>query len=77
MAPALLLTLLLAQPKLADLSTMLVVAQDQHRCILDAVEERDGTRAEAITREHNRLAARHLDRILQNQEALSLVPVTR
>jgi GntR family transcriptional regulator, vanillate catabolism transcriptional regulator len=67
-------SLLLAQSKLADLSTMLVVAQDQHRCILDAIKERDGTRAEAITREHNRLAARLLDRILQNQEALSLVP---
>jgi len=67
-------SLLAAQARLADLSTMLVVAQDQHRCIVDALEERDGMRAEALTREHNRLATRHLDRILTNAEALRHVP---
>jgi GntR family transcriptional regulator, vanillate catabolism transcriptional regulator len=67
-------SLLRAQSRLVDLPTMLIVAQDQHRCIVDAIEERDGTRAEALTREHNRLAMRHLDRILQSEEALPLVP---
>ncbi len=67
-------SLLLAQSRLVDLPTMLIVAQDQHRCIVDAIEERDGTRAEALTREHNRLATRHLDRILQSEEVLPLVP---
>jgi GntR family transcriptional regulator of vanillate catabolism len=67
-------SLLLAQARFVDLPTMLVVAQDQHRCIVDAIEERDGTRAEALMREHSRLATRHLDRILQSAEALSLVP---
>ena len=67
-------SLLLAQSKVIDLSTILVVAQDQHRCIVEAIEERNGTRAEALTREHSRLAMRHLDRILGSGEALSLVP---
>ncbi|MBL0423402.1 GntR family transcriptional regulator [Ramlibacter sp. AW1] len=39
---------------------MLVVAQDQHRQVLDAIEQRAGTRAEAIMREHSRLAQRNL-----------------
>jgi GntR family transcriptional regulator of vanillate catabolism len=39
---------------------MLVVAQDQHRQVLDAVERREGARAEAIMREHSRIAQRNL-----------------
>jgi GntR family transcriptional regulator of vanillate catabolism len=39
---------------------MLVVAQDQHRQVLDAIERREGGRAEAIMREHSRLAQRNL-----------------
>ncbi|MES2977051.1 MAG: GntR family transcriptional regulator [Pseudomonadota bacterium] len=39
---------------------MLVVAQDQHRQVLDAIESREGSRAESIMREHSRLAQRNL-----------------
>lgn len=39
---------------------MLVVAQDQHRQVLQAIEVREGARAEAIMREHSRLAQRNL-----------------
>jgi GntR family transcriptional regulator of vanillate catabolism len=39
---------------------MLVVAQDQHRQVLDAIGRREGSRAEAIMREHSRLAQRNL-----------------
>ncbi len=38
----------------------LVVAQDQHWQVLDAIERREGTRAEAILREHSRIAQRNL-----------------
>jgi GntR family transcriptional regulator of vanillate catabolism len=38
----------------------LVVAQDQHRQVLDAIGRREGARAEAIMREHSRLAQRNL-----------------
>ena len=39
---------------------MLIVAQDQHRQVLDAIEGREGARAEAIMREHSRIAQRNL-----------------
>ncbi|WP_068879376.1 GntR family transcriptional regulator [Phenylobacterium sp. CCH12-B4] len=38
-----------AQPQARHI---LAVAQDQHRCVLEAVERREGARAEAIMREH-------------------------
>lgn len=39
---------------------MLIVAQDQHWQALDAIQRREGARAEAILREHSRLAQRNL-----------------
>ena len=47
---------------------MLVVAQDQHRQVLDAIERREGARAEATMREHSRIAQRNLrDAVLGRQ----------
>lgn len=66
--------LLPAQAKVLDLATVLVVAQDQHRCLVDAIAEGDGARAEALAREHARLAIRGLDRILRDHDARQLVP---
>lgn len=39
---------------------MLIVAQDQHRQVLEAIEQREGARAQAIMCEHSRLAQRNL-----------------
>lgn len=39
---------------------MLVVAQDQHRQVLDAITRREGARAEALMREHSRVTRRNL-----------------
>ena len=44
-------------PKARD---MLIVAQDQHRQVMQAISQREGTRAEAVMREHSRLAQRNL-----------------
>lgn len=38
----------------------LTVAQDQHRAAIEAIESREGARAEAILREHARLSQRNL-----------------
>lgn len=46
---------------------MLVVAQDQHRQVLAAIEQRESYRAEAIMREHSRLAQRNLHDVLRAQ----------
>ena len=53
---------------------ILTIANDQHRCVLDAIEAREGARAEALMREHARLAMRNLRLVLSNSEALNLVP---
>jgi GntR family transcriptional regulator, vanillate catabolism transcriptional regulator len=44
-------------PKARD---MLIVAQDQHWQVLQAIEQREGSRAESVMREHSRLAQRNL-----------------
>lgn len=49
---------------------MLFVAQMQHRAILEAIGAREGTRAEAIAREHARLARRNLDIALRSRRGL-------
>jgi GntR family transcriptional regulator of vanillate catabolism len=43
---------------------MLVIAQDQHWQVIDAIEAREGSRAEALMREHSRIAQRNLREVL-------------
>ena len=66
----------IAQANAPAARDMLVVAQDQHRQVLDAIERREGTRAEAIMREHSRLAQRNLREVLASRQpqALSALP---
>lgn len=45
---------------------MLIVAQDQHWQVLDAIESREGSRAESIMREHSRIAQRNLREAVQS-----------
>ena len=45
----------------------LIVAQDQHWQVLDAIERREGSRAEALMREHSRIAQRNLREAILNQ----------
>ena len=62
-----------AQANSPQARDMLVVAQDQHWQVLAAIEQREGSRAEAIMREHSRLAQRNLHSVLLgNHEAGSL-----
>jgi GntR family transcriptional regulator of vanillate catabolism len=62
------------QSRSPELNHILSVAQDQHRCVLTAIERREGARAEAIMREHARIAHRNLERALTNQRDMDLVP---
>lgn len=63
----------MAQALRPEARTILVIAQDQHRSVLSAIARREGGRAEAIMREHARLARRNLDLALQDQAALAHV----
>ena len=45
-----------------------MIAADQHVLIVDAIADREGMRAEFLTREHARVARRNLDDVLKNRE---------
>jgi GntR family transcriptional regulator of vanillate catabolism len=66
----------MAQSALPDARQILAIAQDHHRIVLDAIENREGARAEAIMREHARLAARNLRSALRNRAHLDLLPAS-
>jgi len=50
------------------------IGWQQHHAILEAVEKRQGTRAEGIAREHSNLARRHLELVLSDGEFSSFLP---
>ena len=52
----------------------LVVAQEQHHAVLEAIERREGARAEALMREHSRIAHRNLSEALASRHGLRGMP---
>jgi len=62
------------QAALPEAHHILTIAQDHHRCVVRAIQDREGARAEALMREHARLAHRHLQLALSNQRTRDLVP---
>jgi GntR family transcriptional regulator of vanillate catabolism len=56
-----------ASPELREL---FLIAADQHGLIVDAIGHREGMRAEALVREHARVARRNLDEALQSLESV-------
>ncbi len=64
-------------PSLADhpeWQASLVVAQHQHRTLLEAIARRQGARADQIAREHARLSRRNLDLVLARRDILDGLP---
>ncbi|HEV2676301.1 MAG TPA: GntR family transcriptional regulator [Aliidongia sp.] len=64
----------LTQADLPESREILLLAQAQHRAILEAIEAREGTRAEALAREHARLAKQNLKLALGDAALLASVP---
>lgn len=64
----------MAQSVMPESHRILYVAQDQHRCVVEAIANHEGARAEAIMQEHARLAARNLRLALHHEKALERVP---
>ena len=64
----------MAQSALPEARQILLIAQDQHRVVIDAIENREGARAEAIMREHARLAVRNMRLALRNKTHIDLLP---
>jgi GntR family transcriptional regulator of vanillate catabolism len=52
----------------------LLVAQAQHRAVVDAIVRREGARAEALMREHARIAQQNLRDALQSHRTLQRIP---
>jgi GntR family transcriptional regulator of vanillate catabolism len=50
---------------------VLVLAQAQHRSVLQAIQNREGSRAEALMREHSRIAHHNLKSAFDNQKAMT------
>lgn len=63
-----------AQTSVPAFRTSLVFGQMQHRAIAHAIEMREGARAEAVTREHARLARINLDFVLKDPALMQRVP---
>jgi GntR family transcriptional regulator of vanillate catabolism len=53
---------------------VLTIAQDHHRYVVEAIELRQGARAESLMREHARLAHRNLQFVLRDRESLRSIP---
>jgi GntR family transcriptional regulator of vanillate catabolism len=66
--------LLASQAALTREREVLLVAQHQHRMLLEAVRAGHGARAEDIAREHARLAKLNLDLVLGSEPALERLP---
>jgi len=66
--------LVFARSKLPRAAEMVVVGHEQHHAILEAVEGRQGTRAEALAREHAQLSRRNLEISLTDERIRNYVP---
>lgn len=53
---------------------VVTISQMHHRAIVDAIANREATRAEALAREHSRLARTSLEMVMRDKRLLTQVP---
>jgi GntR family transcriptional regulator of vanillate catabolism len=66
--------LVFARSKLPRAAEMYALGREQHRAIVDAIENRQGTRAESVAREHAQLSRRNLEAALQDTSVWNALP---
>lgn len=66
--------LVFARSKLPQAAEIVIVGQEQHHAIIEAVERRQGTRSEALAREHAQLSRGNLEFALNDERIRSYVP---
>ena len=66
--------LVFARTKLPGSGEMLIIGREQHHAILEAIERHQGTRAEALAREHAQLSRRNLESALGDEALRVIVP---
>lgn len=65
---------LAGQETIPDFRESLLTAQRQHRGIFKAIVDREGSRAESLTREHARLARLNLDVVAADRALIERIP---
>ena len=68
------LTSIEAHAASAESFRILVIAQEHHRTIAQALSDRDGARAETLAREHARLSLRNLSAVIQDADRFKRLP---
>ena len=63
-----------AQTSVPSFRASLAFGQAQHRALVQAIEMREGTRAEMVAREHARLARLNLDMVMKDRALMDAVP---
>ncbi len=64
----------MAQAELGQAWKVFYVAQEQHKNIIEAIENREGARADALAQEHAYLSLQTLQRALKDKMVLSQLP---
>jgi GntR family transcriptional regulator, vanillate catabolism transcriptional regulator len=64
----------LTEAELPESRVILLIAQRHHLGLIEAIERRQGARAESLAREHARLALTNLEIVLRHREMLDRMP---
>jgi GntR family transcriptional regulator of vanillate catabolism len=67
-------TFVLAEAELPQSRDILIIAHRHHDGLIDAIERRQGARAESLAREHARIALTNLGIVLRHREVLKNLP---
>jgi GntR family transcriptional regulator, vanillate catabolism transcriptional regulator len=67
-------SLVYVRSKLPRAQEMFAISHEHHNALVEAIEQREGTRAEALAREHARMSRRSLEEALSDSNILSGVP---
>jgi GntR family transcriptional regulator of vanillate catabolism len=62
------------QAKTPECLSLIRISQDQHHAVTEAIEQRQGSRAESLMREHSRIASRNLEIAINSHSIRHLVP---
>jgi GntR family transcriptional regulator of vanillate catabolism len=66
--------LILAEAELPESRDILVIAHRHHLSLIEAIERREGSRAEAVAREHARLSIANLEVVMRHTDVLERLP---
>lgn len=65
---------ILAEAQLPASRDILIIAHRHHADLIDAIERREGARAESLAREHARLALSNLEIVVEHRDVLQRLP---